>query len=160
MHFVGRVISDPAANDGQAWLVDPALDPPQKAIYGPFDFYDAGQYHVVFRLKLPNPDMPLAGQMASLDADVVTVAAAAPGDSPQISPEQEIARLQVRATMNYDQLLSQPIQANHFTQSNLYHDMVLTVTNPRRQALSFEVEYLGLSPLVLDQVTISKLNSN
>jgi hypothetical protein len=37
----------------------------------------------------------------------------------------------------------------------LYHDFVLLVDNPRRQALSFEVDYLGTAPLVIDEVTIT-----
>jgi hypothetical protein len=39
----------------------------------------------------------------------------------------------------------------------MYHDFVLTVTNPRRQALSFDVHYLGVAPLAIESVTISKI---
>ncbi|NJN99074.1 MAG: hypothetical protein HC875_35765 [Anaerolineales bacterium] len=125
-HFVGREVTDAQSAAGQAWLVDPQVDPPQKAIYGPFDIYDAGQYRVTFRLKLPE--------------DVQT--------------GQDIARLQVAATTNYDELLTQPLRREHFSRPNVYHDFVLTVTNPRRQALSFEVYYLGVAPLLIDRVTV------
>ena len=73
--------------------------------------------------------------------------------------EQEIARLQVNATTNYDPLITQPILAEHFSKPNLYHHMLLTFNNPRRQALSFEVDYLGVAPLVIDTVTVTKLHS-
>ncbi len=128
-HFVGRAVSDPQAGDGQAWLVDPQTDPPQKAVYGPFDFYGPGVYRVTFRIKLPEA----------------------------VNPNLELARLQVAATTNFEPLLLQPLRSEHFAQPNLYHDFVLTVTNPRRQALSFEVYYLGLAPLLIDQVTISQV---
>lgn len=130
-HFVGRAIADPQAEDGSAWLVDPATDPPQKAVHGPFDFYDAGQYRVTFRLKTLRP----------------------------VEPEQEIARLQVNATANLEELATQPILGKHFSRPNLYHDMVLTIANPRRQALSFEVHYLGVTPLVIDGITVTKVGS-
>jgi hypothetical protein len=68
--------------------------------------------------------------------------------------EQEIARLQVSATANFDELVTQPLLVEHFSGPDLYHDLILTVDNPRRQALSFEVHYLGLAPLVIDEVTI------
>jgi hypothetical protein len=127
-HFVGQAVTDPQAAHGRAWLVDPQVDPPQKAIYGPFDIYEAGRYQVTFRLKLP--------QTAESD--------------------QEVARLQVTAA-NGDQLITQPLRLEHFSKPNLYHDFVLTVANPRRQALSFEVYYHGIAPLLIDQVTISKV---
>ncbi len=128
-HFVGQVIADPQAADGQGWLVDPQVDPPQKAIYGPFDIYDPGAYQVSFRIKLPE----------------------------SVETDQEIARLQVAATASFDELITQPLRLEHFAQSNLYHDFVLTLTNPRRQALSFEVYYLGIAPLLIDQVTITEV---
>ncbi len=128
-HLVGQFISDPAANKQQAWRVDPAVDPPQKAIYGPFDIYDAGQYQVTFRIKLPEA----------------------------VDTGQEIVRLQVNATANFDPLITQAILSQHFTKPDLYHDMVLTIDNPRRQALSFDLHYLGLAPLLIDQVTITKV---
>ena len=128
-HFTGRAVTDPAAVDGQAWQVDPAIDPPQKAIYGPFEFFDAGDYRVTFRLMLPQA----------------------------VDTAQDIAWLQVNATANFEKLLTQPIRAEHFSQPNLYHDMVLTVSNPRRQALSFEVHYLGLAPLLIDGVTVERI---
>jgi hypothetical protein len=128
-HFVGRAIADPQAADGQGWLVDPRVDPPQKAIFGPFDFYDPGAYQVTFRIKLPE----------------------------SVKTDQEIARLQVAATANFDELITQPLRLEHFAQPNLYHDFVLTLTNPRRQALSFEVYYLGIAPLLIDQVTITEM---
>jgi hypothetical protein len=123
-HFVGR------PTEGQTWTVDPAIDPPQKAIYGPFEYFDAGEYRVTFRLKL---------------LQAVT------------SPQEEVARLQVSATTNFEPLLSQPLRAENFSQPNQYHDMVLTVANPRRQALSFEVYYPGLAPLTIERVTIGPL---
>ncbi len=128
-HFVGREIADPAATGGTAWLVDPAQDPPQKAIFGPFEIFDAGVYRVAFRLKLPQ----------------------------QVDSAQELARLQVNATANFDELLTQPVRAADFSAANLYHDLVLTVTNPRRQALSFEVVYLGVAPLVIDRVAVERI---
>jgi hypothetical protein len=128
-HLAGRAVVDPQAAGGQAWLVDPQVDPPQKAIYGPFEIFDAGRYSVTFRLKLPQ--------------------AAATG--------QELARLEVAATANYDRLITQALRAEHFSKPNVYHDFVLTVTNPRRQALSFEVYYLGVAPLLVDQVTITRV---
>lgn len=129
LHFVGRPITDPAARDGQAWLVDPRVDPPQKATYGPFDIYDAGRYQVTFRLKLPEP----------------------------VEIGQELAQLQVNATANFDELVTQPLRTEHFQRPDLYHDFVLTIDNPRRQALSFDLYYLGLAALALDQVTITKI---
>lgn len=128
-HFVGQAITDPQAREGQAWSVDPAVDPPQKAIYGPFDFYEAGHYQVTFRVKLPG----------------------------EVEEDLEIARLRVSATANFEPLLTQPLLASHFSKTDLYHDLVLTITNPRRQALSFEVEYLGVAPLVIDEVTITRV---
>ncbi len=129
-HFVGRPVSDTAAVDGDAWSVDPALDPPQKAIYGPFDIFDAGQYRVTFRLKIPQ----------------------------NVETDREIATLQVNATANFDPLRARPVLAKHFSQPNLYHDMILAVANPRRQSLSFEVHYLGLAPLIIDGVTVERIN--
>jgi hypothetical protein len=129
-HFVGRSMTDPQAADGQAWLVDPQVDPPQKAVYGPFDIFDAGRYKVAFRLKLPEV----------------------------VETKQDLARLQVAATANFDELITQPLRMEHFAKPNLYHDFVLTVTNPRRQALSFEIYYLGIAPLLIDQVTITKIS--
>jgi hypothetical protein len=128
-HFAGQPIADPAARDRQAWLVDPAVDQPQKAIYGPFDIYNAGRYRVTFRLKLPQA----------------------------VETGQEIARLQVNATANLDELATQPILTEHFSRPDLYHDLILTIDNPRRQALSFEVHYLGLVPLAIDEVTITTI---
>jgi hypothetical protein len=129
-HFVGQAVNDPQAGDGQAWLVDPQVDPPQKAVYGPFDIYDPGRYQVTFRLKLPET----------------------------VETDQELARLQVAATANFDELITQPLRREHFSKPNLYHDFVLTLTNPRRQALSFEVYYLGAAPLLLDQVIITQVS--
>jgi hypothetical protein len=116
------------ANDGRAWQVNPAVDPPQKATYGPFEFFEAGTYRVTFRVKLPE----------------------------KVETDQEIARLQVNATANFEPLVSQPIKIDHFTRPDFYHELVLTVTNPRRQALSFEVDYLGVAPLVIDEVRIEE----
>jgi len=130
-HFVGHSISDSAAQTGQAWLVDPMVDPPQKAIYGPFDIYDAGHYQIVFRIKAPKP----------------------------AKTEQEIARLQVNATANFEELLTQSIHTTDFVEPNHYQDFVVMVDNPRRQALSFEVHYLGLESLVIDKVTITKITN-
>jgi hypothetical protein len=130
-HFVGQAIADPQARDQQAWGVDPVVDPPQKAIYGPFDFYEAGLYQVTFRVKL----------------------------SQAAEAEQEVARLQVNATANFEPLLTQSLQAKHFSKIDLYHDLVLTVDNPRRQALSFELYYLAVTPVVIDEVTITSLES-
>ncbi|MFQ5612686.1 MAG: hypothetical protein ACE5H9_11200 [Anaerolineae bacterium] len=128
-HLAGQPVADPAAADGRAWLVDPATDPPQKATYGPFDIYDAGRYRVSFRIKLPEA----------------------------VETGQTIALLQVNATANFDELVTQPLRAGHFARPDLYHDFVLTVDNPRRQALSFDVHYLGLAPLVIDQITITEV---
>ena len=128
-HFVGQSVSDTAANDGRAWLVDPVVDPPQKAIYGPFDIYDSGLYRVTFRMKLPRP----------------------------VETDQALARLQVNAASNFETLIVQPIHSEHFARPDIYHDFVLTVSNPRRQALSFEVHYTGVAPLVIDKVTIDKV---
>jgi hypothetical protein len=128
-HLAGQAVADPQALKGQAWLVDPQVDPPQKAIYGPFDFFDAGLYRVTFRLKLPQA----------------------------AKAEQELARLQVMATANYEPLIIQPLRSEHFAKTDLYHDFVLTVTNPRRQALSFEVNYLGVAALLIDQVRVERL---
>jgi hypothetical protein len=128
-HFVGRVVADPQAAGGQAWLVDPQVDPPQKAVYGPFEIFDAGRYRVAFRLKLPQA----------------------------VATDQDLARLEVAATANYDQLITQSLRVEHFTKPDIYHDFVLTVTNPRRQALSFEVYYLGVAPLLIDRVTITRV---
>lgn len=128
-HFVGRAEPDSAAVDGRAWRVDPQFDPPQKATHGPFDIYDAGQYKVNFRVKLLEP----------------------------VTPEVEVARLQVNATANLEPLRTQPVQAKHFSRVDLYHDLVLPITNPRRQALSFEIHYLGVAPLAIDSITITKM---
>ncbi|MCB0164796.1 MAG: hypothetical protein KDI79_11250 [Anaerolineae bacterium] len=130
-HFVGQPITDAAALDHRAWLVDPAVDPPQKAIYGPFDIYDAGHYQVTFRLKLSQP----------------------------VDTTEPVARLQVAATANFEELVTQSLPAQAFSQPNQYQNFTLTIDNPRRQALSFEVYYLGLAPLAVDQVTITKMNS-
>ncbi|HEX9923416.1 MAG TPA: hypothetical protein VGD99_12230, partial [Anaerolineae bacterium] len=127
-HFAGRLLADPAARSGQAWLVDPAIDPPQKAIYGPFEIYEPGRYIVTFRMKLPE----------------------------SIETDQDIARLQVNATTNFEALVTQPLRREHFTRPDLYHEFVLTIENPRRQALSFDVHYLGLAALVIDDVTITR----
>ena len=128
LHFVGQPIADPAAADGQAWLVDPLQDPPQKAIYGPFDFYDPGAYRITYRLKLPAPT----------------------------EVERPIAQLRVSATAEQAPLLAQPLLASHFSAPEQYHLFVLTVNNPRRQALSFEVAYTGLSALVIDEVIVER----
>jgi hypothetical protein len=128
-HFVGRSVADPQARGGQAWLVDPKVDPPQKAVYGPFEIFDAGRYKVAFRLKLPQA----------------------------VAVGEDLARLEVAATANYDPLITQSLRAEHFNKLNVYHDFVLTVTNPRRQALSFEVYYLGVAPLLIDRITITRL---
>jgi hypothetical protein len=127
-HFVGQSINDPDAEDGLAWLVDPTVDPPQKAIYGPFDIYEPGTYRVTFRMKV--------GEMVDTDQDLV--------------------RLQVNATANFEELVTQPIRREHFAEANAYHHFVLIVTNPRRQALSFEVHYTGLTPLIIDGVMIER----
>ncbi len=127
-HLTGRAIPDTPPGDNLVWLVDPQVDPPQKAIYGPFEIFDAGLYRVIFRLKLPQA----------------------------AAPEQEVAGLQVNGAADPHPLISQPLRGEHFTRPNLYHDFVLTVDNPRRQALSFEVVYLGAAPLVIERVTISQ----
>jgi hypothetical protein len=75
-----------------------------------------------------------------------------------VETKQDLAHLQVAATANFDELIIQPLRMEHFANPNLYHDFVLTVTNPRRQALSFEVYYLGIAPLLIDQVTITKIS--
>jgi hypothetical protein len=128
-HFVGQPIADLETENGQTWLVDPSIDPPQKAIYGPFDIYDPSLYNVTFRVKLPEPT----------------------------ETEQDIARLQVSATTNFDELETQTIRHEHFSKADLYHDFVLTINNPRRQALSFEVHYLGVAALAIDKITITKI---
>jgi hypothetical protein len=128
-HFVGQPVSDPAAEDGRAWRVDPAVDPPQKAIYGPFDFYEPGLYHVTFRIKLPDP----------------------------VEGNQAVAQLQVNATANFEPLVSQALRPEHFSQTNSYHHFVLIVNNPRHQALSFDVVYTALAPLVIDGVLVERV---
>jgi len=130
-HLVGQHLDDSTARDGRGWLVDPQVDPPQKAVYGPFDIYDQGEYHIAFRIKLAqvsNTDQPVVAYLRVTDA---TDAA----------------------------LFTQPIRADHFSEPDLYHDFVLVVDNPRRQALSFEVDYLGVAALVIDEVTITELNN-
>ena len=127
-HFTGQTVADPAAPRGRAWLVDPRVDPPQQAIYGPFDFYDQGRYHITFRIKLPQP----------------------------VSGDQELARLRVRSAAN-QALFVQPLRPEHFSQPNLYHDFVLVVDNPRRQALSFEVDYLGVAALAIAEVNVQEI---
>lgn len=129
-HHIGRPIADPNAAGGQAWQVDPTLDPPQKAIYGPFDFYDAGRYRVTFRLKLPE----------------------------LVQPDLEIARLYVRATANSIDLAALPVFSTEFIEPQRYQDFNLIVDNPRRQALSFEVQYHAVAPLTVDEVTIDRLS--
>lgn len=126
-HYVGRAVADPGAA-GRAWRVDPAVDPPQKAIYGPFEFYGPGRYHVTFRIKALAP----------------------------IPAETVLARLRVGATANMKELAVQPLRADHFTGPNIYHEFVLPVENPRRQALSFEVAYTGQAALLIDTVTIAR----
>ncbi len=69
-----------------------------------------------------------------------------------------MARLRVSATANFDELISQPLLANNFSEPDLYHLFVLTVTNPRRQALSFEVDYTGQAALVIDEVIVEEIN--
>jgi hypothetical protein len=128
-HHIGRPVADPGSFSGHAWQVDPALDPPQKATYGPFDFYEAGRYRVTFRLKLPQV----------------------------VQPEPEIARLHVRATANFIELATQPVFSTDFNAPHRYQDFSLIVDNPRRQALSFDVQYHAVAPLVIDEVTIDQL---
>ena len=128
-HFVGQPIVDEKARGRQAWLVDPAVDPPQKAVYGPLEIFDPGSYSAGFRLKLPTP----------------------------VHSEQEIARLQVNATDNFDPLAVRVLHAGDFSRAATYHDLVVVFDNPRRQALSFEVDYLGVAALVIDEVTITRL---
>ncbi|MCB0211654.1 MAG: hypothetical protein KDJ52_20115 [Anaerolineae bacterium] len=130
-HFVGQAVPDDEATASRAWLVDPAVDPPQKAIYGPFDIYDAGDYTVTFRLKLPEA----------------------------VEVEPAVARLQVSATASFDELAAQDLFAADFTQPDQYQTFTLAVTNPRRQALSFEVAYSGVAPLYIDNVTITETHS-
>jgi hypothetical protein len=124
-HLAGQAVADPAALDGQAWLVDPQRDPPQLAIYGPFDFYDQGKYHITFRIKLLQP----------------------------ASGSQELARLQVRDAAN-QALFVQSLRPEHFSSLDRYHDFVLVIDNPRRQALSFEVDYLGMAALAIAEVGV------
>jgi hypothetical protein len=130
-HLVGQPLADPAARDGHAWWVDPVTDPPQKATYGPFDIYDQGQYHVTFRMKLLET----------------------------VEPGLEVARLRVAAAAKVEALTTQALRSNRFSQPGLYHDFVLSVNNPRRQALSFEVDYLGIAALAVDDVTITKIEN-
>jgi hypothetical protein len=125
-HLVGEEINDSQAVDNAAWLVDPATDPPQKAVYGPFEIFDAGQYRVIFRIKLPNP----------------------------AEPDTQVARLQIKAAAGSEALVTQTVLGEHFVSNDQYHDMILTVDNPRRQALSFEVFYLATAPLTIDQITV------
>ena len=128
-HFVGQPIADIDAADGQAWLVDPMTDMPQKAIYGPFDFFEPGLYQVTFRIKLAD----------AVDSD------------------RMLALLRVAATANFDELIAQPLTASHFTEVDHYHLFVLTVNNPRRQALSFEVNYTGEAALIIDEVLVERM---
>ena len=128
LHFAGQPINDVEATDGRAWLVDPMTDPPQKAIYGPFDFFEPGLYHIGFRIKLVE----------------------------ETDPEREVARLRVGATTNFDELITQPLLGSNFSEPDLYHLFVLTVNNPRRQALSFEVDYTGEAALLIDEVTVEE----
>lgn len=129
-HYVGRPVVDADANNNRAWRVDPAIDPPQKAVYGPFDFYDAGRYAVTFRLKLPEA----------------------------VGAEQEVARLQVNATANFDRLATVPLLAGDFSGLDRYQSFTVPIDNPRRQALSFEVYYSATAPLAIDQITVAKTN--
>jgi hypothetical protein len=128
-HFTGRTLADPEAHDGRAWRVDPARDPPQKATFGPHDIFEAGTYQVSFRMKLP--------QTVGTDLD--------------------LAVLQVSAANASQALVTQPLRVGHFYDVRQYHDFVLTAINPRRQSLSFEVHFLGLAPLVIDEVTVTKI---
>ncbi|MDX1523763.1 MAG: hypothetical protein R3264_19195, partial [Anaerolineae bacterium] len=128
-HFVGQPLVDGAAEDGRAWLVDPAVDAPQKAIYGPFDIYEPGVYRVTYRVKV------LEG----------------------VAGDQAVARLQVNATDTFQELVSQPLLPEHFSEPDSYHHFVLTVTNPRRQALSFDLHYTGLAALAIDGVAIEQV---
>jgi len=128
-HFVGQPVPDPEAKTGQAWLVDPLVDPPQKAIYGPFDIYEAGHYRVTFRLKLPETERMVG----------------------------EIARLQVNATANFDELATRSLQMSDFSQPDIYQEFMLTFDNPRQQALSFDLHYSGVAALVIDQVAITQI---
>lgn len=130
-HRVGQAVADPAAGQGQAWLVDPQRDSPQLALYGPFDFYDQGKYHIIFRLKLLQP----------------------------MSGSQELARLRVRTAANQT-LFVQSLRPEHFSWPNLYHDFVLVVDNPRRQALSFEVDYLGVAALAIAEVEVREIKND
>jgi hypothetical protein len=128
-HLVGQPLADQDAHDGRAWQVDPRTDPPQKALFGPFDIYDPGQYHVAFRIKIP----------------------------PGVTTGQPLARLRVTAAAEPEGLMTQPIRAGHFSKPAHYHDFVLIIDNPRRQALSFEVDYLGVASLAIDEVKITAI---
>jgi hypothetical protein len=128
-HLTGQAATDPAARDGRVWQVDPRTDPPQKAVYGPFDLYDRGQYHVTFRMKL---------------AGVA-------------EPGQALARLRVAGAAGPEPLMTQALRPEHFSETGLYHDFVLVIANPRRQALNFEVDYLGVAALAIDDVTITRM---
>jgi hypothetical protein len=126
-HRTGHLVADSAARAGQVWQVDPQTDPPQTAVNGPFDIFDQGQYYITFRLQM----MELA------------------------DPGLELARLRVVGAASAAPLFTQPLRGSHFTQPGLYHDFVLRVSNPRRQALSFEVEYLAAAALAIDQISIA-----
>ena len=71
-------------------------------------------------------------------------------------PSENIT-VQVSATDGFETLAVQALHSDDFSALDTYHDLTVVVENPRRQALSFEVDYLGVAALVIDEVTISKL---
>jgi hypothetical protein len=128
-HLTGQAAAN-TPGEAPVWRVDPQVDPPQKAIYGLFEIFNPGVYQVTFRLKLAQSTA--VGQL--------------------------VAHLRVNGAADSQPLVNQALRSEHFTEANRYHDFVLSFDNPRRQALSFEVDYLGTAPLVISQVTINNVN--
>jgi hypothetical protein len=56
--------------------------------------------------------------------------------------------------------LTQPLLSSHFSGDDRYHLFVVTVNNPRRQALSFEVYYSGEAALLIDEVVVEQVDGS
>ncbi len=124
--LIGEVVTDEQASGQQAVYASSDMEGTALA-YGPYEFFQPGEYAVGFRMK-SNP---------------------VPGDS------QPVATIDVYGPAS-STLDSRTIVGADFEEAERYQVFYLVVSNPVYQALQFRVIFLGNSALWVDKVAVER----
>jgi hypothetical protein len=124
--MTGEVVTDEQASGREAVYASSDMEP-TALVYGPYEFFQPGEYAVGFRMK----------------------------SSPVAADSQSAATIDVYGAAS-STLASRTIESTDFQESEGYQVFYLVVSNPVYQALQFRVIFLGNTDLWVDRVTVER----